>query len=157
MRTALDRHQLQRLVQRHRRAIAAGLAGLATLMALTVIRSPQDPANTIAPTNLSTRAGVGEVAVPILLKDPAIASIARIGDRVDVLAVAKVNGTQASSQAPPRIVARKARVVEGSAPDTGFMPLATGLLVVAVDESTALDLASAATTSELSIAVHPRS
>jgi len=156
MRTALDRHQLQHLVQRHRRAIAAALAGLATLMALTAIRAPQEPANALATANLSTRPGVGEVAVPILLKDPAIASIAQVGDRIDVLAVAKGNDGQAAGQLPPRIVARQARVVEGSAPDTGFMPLTTGLLVVAVDESTALDLASAAATFDLSIAVHPR-
>jgi hypothetical protein len=35
------------------------------------------------------------------------------------------------------------------------MPLAGGLLVVAVDEATALALAEAVATSDLSIAVHP--
>lgn len=157
MRIPFDRHGLQRLVQRHRRVLAAVLAGLATLMALSVIRAPQDPVPTDSATTAATRPGVGEVAVPILLKDPAIASIAHVGDRVDIMAVAKDNGTQADTPEPPRIVARRARVVEGTATDPGFMPLASGLLVVAVDEPTALDLARAATTSDLSIAVHPRS
>lgn len=157
MRTPFDRHGLQRLVQRHRRVLAAVLAGIATLLALSVIRAPQDQVATASATSTATRPGVGEVAVPILLKDPAIASIAEVGDEVDILAVAKGNGTQAGILEPPRIVARRARVVEGTTTDPGFMPLASGLLVVAVDESTALDLASAATTSDLSIAVHPRS
>ena len=154
MRIGFDPTGFSRLLHGHRRVLAAALAGLATLMALSVIRAPQDPATATTATVPSTRPTAGEVAVPILLKDPAIASIATVGDLVDVLAVAKPSTVEAGAQPQPRIVARRARVVEGSAPASGFIPLATGLLVVAVDGSTALELASAAATSELSIAVH---
>jgi hypothetical protein len=155
MRTSIDRNQLQRLLQRHRRVLAAALAGLATLMALSVIRAPQDSPTSSVTILGNAQPGPGEVAVPVMLKDQAIASIAEPGDLVDILAVAKAGVGSEVTQPATQIVARRARVIETSQPDSGFMPLASGLLVVAVDEATALDLASAAATSDLSIAVHP--
>lgn len=155
MRTSFDRDHLQRFIQRHRRVLAAALAGLATLMALSVIRAPQDSPTSSVTILGNAQPGPGEVAVPVMLKDQAIASIAAPGDLVDILAVAKAGVGSEVTQPATQIVARRARVIETSHPDAGFMPLASGLLVVAVDEATALDLASAAATSDLSIAVHP--
>lgn len=153
MRTHIDSRSIQQLLQRHRRIVAACLAGLATLLALSVIRAPQQAPLTTSPVAGSTGPGGGEVAVPLVLKDQAVASIASPGDLIDVIAVPR--STIGSTEGSTHIVAHRARVIEGAEPGTGFMPLASGLLVVAVDEATALALAEAVATSDLSIAVHP--
>lgn len=151
----LSRAELQRLRYRYRRPVAALLAGAAMLIAISVIRAPNEQAAaTQAPALPAPTAG--EVAVPVILKDATVASIVQVGDIIDVVSVARdapagdAGGTQRAA-----IVARRARVIESSAGTGGFMPMSTGLLVVAVDESTALAIAEASATSDLSVAVHP--
>jgi hypothetical protein len=146
-----DRRELQRLINRYRRPLAAICAGLAVLIAMSVIRvEGQEPAQTAV--NLSGPA-VGEVAVPVIVGSSQIASIASGGDYVDILAVPKESIAESSTAAT--IVARRARVVESGSPGGGFMPASGGMLVVAVDESTALAIADASSWADLSIAVHP--
>ncbi|MFM8893901.1 MAG: hypothetical protein ACKOE2_00670, partial [Actinomycetales bacterium] len=150
----LDRQHLRRLLQRHRRIVAACLAGLATLLALTVFARPPEavaPTGQAAPTN---QAGRNQVAVPLILKESAMASIAEPGDLIDVIAVRRSGSDPSQGEVAPRIVARRARVIEAADPGSGLMPLSNGVLVVAVDETTALELAEAATSADLSIAVH---
>lgn len=152
-RTRIDRQSLQRLVHRRRRLIAACLAGLATLLALSAIRAPQQAAieASLVP---STTPAFGEVAVPITLKDASATSIAAIGDRVDVIAVAKPSAGQ-PTDAQAQVIARHARVIGIGSGSSTFLPSAGGMLVVAVDEPTALALAGASSSADLSIAVHP--
>lgn len=147
----LDRRELQRLVNRHRRPLAAICAALAALISLSVIRvEGQEPAQ--AAINLAGPS-TGEVAVPVIVGSSQIASIASNGDYVDILAVPKES--IAASPTAATIVARRARVIESGSPAGGFMPASGGMLVVAVDESTALAIADASSWADLSIAVHP--
>lgn len=153
MRTPIDRELLRRLLARHRRVIAASLAGLAALLALSVIRAPQEPAPATDLPAIGSGPTLGEVAVPVILKDPAVASITEPGDLVDVIAVPEAVPGSGEAAQPARIVARRARVIEAADPGSGLMPMTTPVLVVAVDEATALALAEAG--KNLSIAVHP--
>jgi hypothetical protein len=89
----------------------------------------------------------------VIVGSSQIASIAATGDYVDVLAVPKES--IAASSMETTIVARRARVIENGSPAGGFMPSSGGMLVVAVDEPTALAIADAASWADLSIAVHP--
>lgn len=152
-RPRLDRQGIQQLIHRHRRLIAACLAGLATLLALSALRAPQQ-AELEASLAPSTTPALGEVAVPITLKDGSAASIAAVGDRVDVIAVAKPGSAQ-PTDAAATVVARRARVIGIGIGAGSFLASSGGMLVVAVDEPTALALASATARSDLSIAVHP--
>lgn len=146
----LDRREVQRLINRHRRALAAICAALAALLALSVVRVDTQEA-TEAAVNFSGPA-LGEVAVPVIVGSSQIASIASPGDYVDILAVPKES---IEAETAAAIVARRARVIESGSPGGGFVPAAGGMLVVSVDESTALAIADATAWADLSIAVHP--
>ncbi len=80
----------------------------------------------------------GQVAAPVRLADLGVAGLATAGDRVDVLATASGAGRA-------EVVARGALVL--AAPDDD------GLLVLAVDEATAVTLAAAATTATLTLSL----
>jgi Flp pilus assembly protein CpaB len=80
----------------------------------------------------------GQVAAPVRLADLAVAGLAAAGDRVDVLSTAPGAGRA-------EVVARGALVL--AAPDDD------GLLVLAVDEATAVTLAAAATTATLTLSL----
>ena len=131
--------RIQRLVRRHRRIFAMAFAAIAVLLFGLSLRSP-------APTaagGIGSSLGVNEVAVPIVLDPPALASTLRIGDIIDVVSVSE-NG-QGS------LVAADARVLETSTP--GGMPDA--VIVLAVDESRGRALAEIST-SQLSVVIRER-
>lgn len=84
----------------------------------------------------------GQVAAPVRLADVAVAALLRAGDRVDVLATTEDGAT--------RVVAAGALVL--ATPAEGPDP---GLLVLAVAEATAAELATAATQATLGATLGP--
>ena len=76
---------VRRLLRRHRRPLAAALAGLGALLALTALRGAPTDAGA-APT-LDGRSGIdaGEVTVPVVLASSAFASVLDVGDVVDLV------------------------------------------------------------------------
>jgi pilus assembly protein CpaB len=91
----------------------------------------------------------GQVAAPVRLADLAVAALVRTGDRVDVLATH-------SDATDAQLVADGVLVL--AAPGTPAGPdadPAAGLLLLAVEESTAARLAAAATTATLTVSLPP--
>ncbi|MCO7219665.1 Flp pilus assembly protein CpaB [Klenkia sp. PcliD-1-E] len=118
----------------------ADLAG--ALLAAPLRRGePFTDARLVGP-GLWARVPPGQVAAPVRLADLAVAALLRAGDRVDVLATSE-DGTT-------RVVAGDALVL--AAPPEGPDP---GLLVLAVAETTAAELATAATQATLSATLGP--
>jgi len=98
---------------------------------------------------LTAELSEGQVAAPVRLADLAVASLVRTGDRVDVLATPPESATA-------EVVASSALVLAGARAGPGEHddPRA-GLLVIAVDATTAGRLAAAATTSTLTVSLPP--
>jgi pilus assembly protein CpaB len=92
----------------------------------------------------------GQVAAPVRLADLAVTALVRAGDHVDVLATAP-DATAAE------VVAAGALVLAASGPaeDAASAQDVAGLLVLAVDESTAARLAAVATTATLTVSLPP--
>lgn len=115
----------------------------------------------------STNESGSVVAAPVRLADPGQASLVRPGDLVDVLAARAIDGGGQSAT----LVAADAIVItvpgdEATSDGSGLMGSGGGsgsnfdggqLIVLAVDESTATDLAAAATRSQLSVVLKERS
>ena len=99
--------------------------------------------------SLLAHAGPGVVAVPVRLADPDAAALARSGDRVDVLAAPLDGGS-----AVVAVVAARALVLAVPAPSSGGDG---SVVVLAVTPGAARELAAAATTSRLSLALRPES
>ncbi|SDF52698.1 Flp pilus assembly protein CpaB [Klenkia brasiliensis] len=102
---------------------------------------PVTDARVVGP-GLWARVPQGQVAAPVRLADLAVAALLRAGDRVDVLAT--------TSDGDTRVVAAGALVL--AAPPEGPDP---GLLVLAVAETTAAELATATTQATLSATLGP--
>jgi Flp pilus assembly protein CpaB len=86
----------------------------------------------------------GQVAAPVRIADLAVAALVRTGDRVDVLA-APPDAEQAE------VVAAGALVLAAPGPEQ--VDPAAGLLVLAVDSTTAARLAAASTTATLTVSL----
>jgi Flp pilus assembly protein CpaB len=86
----------------------------------------------------------GQVAAPVRIADLAVAALVRTGDRVDVLA-APPDAEQAE------VVAAGALVLAAPGPEQ--VDPAAGLLLLAVDSTTAARLAAASTTATLTISL----
>ena len=132
---------LAHFTRRHRRSIAAASAALAVLLALGSVRSVATPAGTLA--TLES----GYVAIPVPLSPPAAAGLLHVGDIIDLIAVTDT-GTAST-------VARGARVT-GVPAAGGFMSTTSALVLVAVDEPSALRIAGATGSSDLTFAMHPQ-
>lgn len=131
--------RIPRLVRRHRRPFAMALAALSVVLFGLSLRSPvPTPAGAVM-----SGLGTGEVAVPIVLDSPALASTLRTGDIIDVVRV--------SEDGRGSLVAADARVLETSTP--GGMPDA--VIVLAVDEARGQGLAELST-SQLSVIIRQR-
>lgn len=115
------------------------LAALAILFFGLSLRSPAP----IAAGGVVSSLGANEVAVPIVLDSPALASTLRIGDIIDVVSV--------SDSGQGSLVAADARVLETST--RGGMPDA--VIVLAVDETRGRALAEIST-SQLSVVIRER-
>ncbi|GDX32047.1 hypothetical protein LBMAG15_09810 [Actinomycetes bacterium] len=134
-------------IRRHRRALAATCAALAVLTALGSVRSAGDLPATEAAHSITTL-DPGERAIPVPLSPPAAAGLLHLGDVIDVIAISD-SGTAST-------VARGA-LVTGVPAAGGFMSSASAIVVVAVDELTALRIAGATGTGDLTFALHPTS
>ena len=141
MLASLTRGDLSRLITRHRRIVAAALAGIAVLVIVSSL--PHG-----APAAASTD-GLGlaadEVAIPVTLESRAVADALHAGDHVSVVAV---NDEGFSS-----IIAQSARVL-GAASSGGFGS-SDAAVTLAVDEASALRLAAAPARGTLTVIIRP--
>lgn len=129
---------------RARRPLAAVLAGLATVIGLTALRSdPPQPRADAAP---APAVRPGEVTVPVTLSMRAVADTLSAGDIVDLVTV--------DDDGDPHRVAERARVVDRPTSGSGLAPT-EAIVLVAVPEADALDLAAAASQSSLALLIHP--
>ncbi|HSV64808.1 MAG TPA: hypothetical protein VLJ59_02725 [Mycobacteriales bacterium] len=137
-----------RLLGRVRLWLAAGLLGLAALAAVGRAPTVSGPVATGAPHPAASHphADPGTVAVPIRLADPALGTIVRPGDRVDVIAVG--DDGVGDVVAGDVVVLAVPTVPAGSAADGT-------LLVVAATERSAPRLVSAAIRARLAISLRP--
>jgi Flp pilus assembly protein CpaB len=103
-------------------------------------REPITDARLVGP-GVTALLPAGQVAAPVRLADLAVAALVHTGDRVDVLATV--------ADAPSaQVVAEGALVVATSATDG---EAGAGLLLLAVDDATAAQLAAAGTTATLTV------
>ena len=131
-------------IRRRRRLIAAACAALAVLLALGSVRSAGGPTDAVA--DPITTLNRGELAIPVPLSPPAAAGLLNLGDVIDVIAISD-SGTAST-------VARSA-LVTGVPAAGGFMSAASAIVLVAVDELTALRIAGATGNGDLTFALHP--
>ena len=111
---------------------------------------------------LSRQDGRVLVAAPVRIGDGGAAGLLQAGDTIDILAAASFAGESAGvpgaepqnagAAGPARLVAVAARVL-AVPPAEGTDPTGGALIVVAVPPATAADVASAASTSRLSVTV----
>ncbi len=135
-----DGSALTTLVRRHRRALAAACAGLATLLALGSVTAAAQPS--VASSGAPTLAP-DERRMPIGLS--AVNQGLSAGSVIDVVALA-------SDVAPARIVARSVRVLESR--PAGALASAGAVVVIAVTEPQALAIADAASGGTLTALIH---
>lgn len=126
--------KVTRSLQRHRRIVAATMAGLGVLFALTSLQQSPAPTVLLSENRISDSLRTGEVAVPVTLTSASSASALSIGDLIDLV------GT--TPEGAPEVLATSARVLR--------IPMSTGvsnssLLVVAVDQSLGTTLALSST------------
>ena len=141
MLATLNRGDLSRLIRRHRRIVAAVLAGLATLIIVGSL-----PRSSAAPTPTDDAfLSADEVAIPVTLESRAVADVLRPGDHVSVIAV--------SDEGFSSIVAERARVLQ-SGSSSGF-GASDAAVTLAVDEASALRLASAPARGTLTVIIRP--
>lgn len=141
MKPSLDRAALAAFVRDYRRPLAAGCAALAVLALGTAALSPPTP-----PTDPNALPAIssGDVAMPITLTSAN--AVVRAGDVIDL--VAMTDGSRS------RVVASQARVVQ--APNgNGFGGASGRVVVVAIPQATALEIADALSTSTLTALIHP--
>lgn len=132
---ALTKSPIARKIRRHRRPIAAVLAGCSVLLTIAALQ-PAPPAPIVTNPALTE----GEVGAPVTLISASITAAVQPGDVVDVIAL--------DGEPPvPVVVAARVRVVEVRE---------SALLVVAVSAEQALDLASVSIGMPLTVTIYPR-
>ncbi|MFB7287245.1 hypothetical protein [Actinacidiphila glaucinigra] len=146
------RHRLRRALRRRRRMMAAGLAMTAAALAAAAPRTdPQSGRSGREGPAPAAAAGRDMVRAPVRIADAAAAGLVRPGDRVDILAAA-------------RVVARAAPVVAVPSPASGGQGVAPdgldgggggdgALIVLSVPPGTAAALSGAAASSPLAVAL----
>jgi hypothetical protein len=127
------RSAIRRTVRRHRRSLAAVLAGAATLVALTALRAAQVPPSPDAAGAAATSSTSipGQVTVPVALASGAIAAVLQVGDVIDLVAAA-------DADTPGSVIARGAHVVELPAGGSALGGSSSAVILVALPESDAL-------------------
>lgn len=132
----------RRVLTRHRRPAAAVLAAVAVLLTVSTLRS--DPAQPTV-TEQEPAVAAGEVTVPVPIALRSVIDLLEPGDIVDLLSVTPEGGTD--------VVVERARVVDAP---SGGLSSSGGVLLVAVPESDAIDLAGAGARGSLSVLIRPR-
>jgi hypothetical protein len=139
--SSLTRGDLARLISRHRRIVAASLAGMAVLIIVSSL--PHGAPEVTSTDGLALAAD--EVAIPITLESRAVAEALHAGDRVSVVAV--------SDEGFSSIIADSARVLEPVS--SGGFGSSDSAVTLAVDEASALRLASAPARGTLTVIIRP--
>jgi hypothetical protein len=146
------RRLLRQAVQRGRRTLAAGLALTAAVLAASAAhgapsRKTPDPPRGPAKAVVHRQATHDLVRAPVRITDAAVVALLRPGDRVDVLARARIVATGVTVVAVPG--QPSAPPADDAVPDAGG---ASGALVVlAVPRYTAAALSGAAASSPLAV------
>ena len=141
MLASLTRGELARLIGRHRRIVAAALAGLAVLIIVSSLPHGAPVSASIDGISLAA----DEVAIPVTLESRAVAEALHAGDHVSVIAV--------SDEGFSSIVAESARVL--AAASSGGFGSSDSAVTLAVDEASALRLASAPARGTLTVIIRP--
>ena len=134
----------RRLVRRHRRLVAAVLAGTATLIVLSGLRHDPDTSSVAAALDPSIPR-TGEASVPVTLASSALAAVLHSGDVIDLVSVA--------DPAAPDLVARAARVLTVPAPGSMLSSSTSGVILVAVPAADALAVTAAASQEALTFVI----
>jgi hypothetical protein len=137
-----------------RRVLAAMLAGVGVLLALSSLKPAPPPARAAAASpSADVLRGLrpGQVAAPVRLVDPGIAPLLHAGATVDVLAAPESpTGSADATRSPARVVASGVRVLAVTAPAASEPSLGT-LVVLAVSRADAQALAGAEAGGRLSV------
>ncbi|RPE43205.1 hypothetical protein EDD90_6395 [Streptomyces sp. Ag109_O5-1] len=145
------RYRLQRLLRHRRRALAAGLAVTAALVAAgpraapDPLRAERARGHPAAQPERRHVPPVDMVTAPVRIADAATVRLLRPGDRVDVIAA----GDPASG-GEARVVARGVRVTEVPEPAGGSAE-SGALVVLSVPRATAARLVGASATTRLAV------
>ncbi len=137
------RAAVRRLRSRYRRPLAAALAALATLIAISALRPAATPS---APDNVPAmqvgRPGDVTVPVPVAVGGGAVST----GDIVDLVAV---DGTGTARIVAARVLVTEPASAAGYSSDT--------VVLLSMSESAALEVTTAADQAPLAVLIHPRS
>jgi hypothetical protein len=126
--------EIARVSRRHRRIIAAAVAGLGVLFALASLQQSPAPQVLLGESRIADTLRSGEVAVPVTLTSPSSAAALSVGDLIDLVGN--------SPEGAPRVLATSARVLRIPVTTGGSNP---SVLVVAVDQSIGTTLALSST------------
>jgi hypothetical protein len=141
---------VRRLIRRHRRPLAAALAGLGAVLLLISVRATPTGASSVPTPPGRSDVDAGEVAVPVVLASSALASVLDVGDVIDLVAVS------ADDPASARLLAPRARVVELPSGGSALSASSSAVIIVAVDESEALALSAESTGGGVTVVIHGR-
>ncbi len=140
--------RVRRFTRRRRRPLAAALAAVGVLVALSSLRQQPAPVLTSdGPSSLSSLVQPGEAAVPITLSSPGIVRTLARGQLVDVVAVPREGDARAV------VVATAARVVDIPEGGSALSASSTSVILVAVRREDALDVIASSTRDVLSVAI----
>ncbi|MEU7425755.1 hypothetical protein [Streptomyces sp. NPDC040750] len=149
------RYQLQGLVRRHGRALAAGLTVTAAALVVAgprtapephrVERARGHPSAQPAHRGAAARAVADLVAAPVRIADAATVGLLRAGDRVDVIAA-----QDPATGGGARVLARGVRVTRVPGPVAGTAE-SGALIVLSVPRATAARLVGASATARLAV------
>lgn len=124
---------MRRAVRRHRRPLAAALAGLAALLALATLRGgSQVPSTAVTgAVPLSSTAVPGQVTVPVTLASGAIAATLQVGDVIDLVGSAGEGGAAS-------VIVRQARVIDLPIGGSALGASSSAVILVSLPEADAL-------------------
>ena len=135
--------RIRRFTYRHRQLLGSISAAFAVLFLFTSLRSTPtvDGVPSVAPA-----LAANQVAVPITLRSTAITSAVRMGDTVDIVST--------NAAGSPELLAGNATVIDIPG-GGGFTPTQSAVIVVGVDQSAGLALATNLSP-HLSLIIHSR-
>ncbi|MFF3565892.1 hypothetical protein ACFYXS_38285 [Streptomyces sp. NPDC002574] len=144
-------HRLRRVLRRRRRMVAAGLAMTAAAVAAAAPREAPRPAwsGRAGPAPAAVAAARDTVRAPVRIADAQAVRLVRPGDRVDVMAAARIVARAAPVVAVPRA---SDGFSAGLGPDTAD-GVSGALIVLSVPRATAAELSGAAAGAPLSLAL----
>lgn len=130
----------RRTVRRHRRPLAAALAGLATLLALTTLRGASEaPSSAVAGSALTSSTAVpGHVTVPVTLTSGAIAAVLQVGDVIDLVGSSDSAASIGDPTTPVTVIARGARVIDLPIGGSALGGTSSAVILVSLPEADAL-------------------